>query len=124
MLRVSLIGNLGADPELRYTPEGSPVLTFRVAANYRDRRTENGRGTLWLRVVAFGQRAMTLNDFLARGRRVYVEGRLQPETYTDAQGIQRQAFTVVASLVLPVERLPAPAAEGDDAETPDEDLPF
>ena len=97
--RVQIIGNLGADPEMRYTPSGTAVTNFRVAVN-RTRRGPDGNNvdeTEWFRVVAWDKLAETCNEFLRKGRPVYVEGRLQSRKYTDKDGIERTSVEVVAN---------------------------
>src|SRR6266481_722818 len=82
--KITLVGNLGRDPELRYTPQGTPVCSFSLATNERrkDRATgENNDITTWFRVTLWGRQAETASQYLTRGRPVYIEGRLrQPLT--------------------------------------------
>ena len=97
--RVQIIGNLGADPEMRYTPSGTAVTNFRVAVN-RTRRGPDGNNvdeTEWFRVVAWDKLAETCNEFLKKGRPVYVEGRLQSRKYMDKDNIERTSVEVVAN---------------------------
>jgi single-strand DNA-binding protein len=101
--KVQIIGNLGADPEMRFTPSGSGVTNFRVAVN-RNRRGQDGNmveETEWFRVVAWDSAGYKLaeicNEYLRKGQRVYVEGRLQSRKYTDKDGIERTSVEIVAS---------------------------
>lgn len=82
--RVSLIGNLGGDPQLRYTPKGTPVASFNVATNRRwtDDNGEEHVVTTWFRVNAWGKLAEVCNEYLKKGRQVYVEGELIPDPET------------------------------------------
>ena len=99
MLKASIIGNLGNDPEMRYSAGGAPFLRFIVASNFRARSPE-GEGqdkTEWVRVTVFGQRAETLGQYLKKGSRVYVDGRLEARPWTDQQGQVRAGLELVAS---------------------------
>jgi len=82
---IILVGNLGNEPTMRYTPSGQPVTTFSVATN-RQHNAENGGGpvkeTTWFRVTAWGKQAETCNEFLHKGSKVLVEGRLTPDPDT------------------------------------------
>jgi single-strand DNA-binding protein len=96
--KVMLIGNLGADAEVRYTPSGQAVATFRVATSRR-RRDPNGNmldETEWHRIVAWERLAELAQNYLHKGRQVYVEGRLQTRQWTDQQGQQRYTTEIVA----------------------------
>src|SRR4051812_8118697 len=101
MLKATLIGNLGSDPELRYSASGSPFLRFNLASNYRTRDAggEFQDKTEWIRVTVFGQRADTLSQYLKKGSRVYVEGRLEARPWTDQQGQIRSGLEVLANEV-------------------------
>jgi single-strand DNA-binding protein len=101
--KVQIIGNLGADPEMRNTANGTGVTNCRVAVS-RNRRGTDGTKvdeTEWFRVVAFDSGGYKLaalcNQHLRKGQRVYVEGRLQSRKYTDKYGIERTSVEVVAS---------------------------
>jgi single-strand DNA-binding protein len=99
MLKASIIGNLGSDPEMRYSANGSPYLRFNVASNFRARSPEGEwqDRTEWVRVTVFGQRADTLQQYLKKGMRVYVEGRLEARPWTDQQGQVRSGLEVMAN---------------------------
>ena len=96
-----LIGNVGADPELRYTPNGAPVAEFTMAVN---RRYTTGDGeqkeeTEWFRIVTWNKNAENVNQYLTKGQKVYVEGRFQSREYVGQDGNQRRAYEVVANMV-------------------------
>ena len=95
--KVQVIGNLGRDPESRYTPNGTLVVRLSVAANrsYRDREGNNREDTQWFKIEAWGKLAEIMNTYLARGDRVYIEGRLQTDRYEKA-GETRYFTRVVA----------------------------
>lgn len=97
--KVMITGRLGADPEMRFTPQGSPVTTFSVASG-RTWRSADGTqhdDTEWFRVVAWDKLAEICNQYLTKGTRVYVEGRLQTRKYQDREGVNRQTAEVVAT---------------------------
>ena len=83
MNKIMVIGNLGSDPEMRYTPNGQAVTNFNVATNYRYNTAdgEQREETEWFRVSVFGRQAESCNQYLAKGRKVYVDGRLRSRTF-------------------------------------------
>jgi single-strand DNA-binding protein len=97
--KIIVVGNLGRDPEMRYTPQGTPVCTFSIASNER-RKTSAGEQqdiTTWFRVTVWGKQAETVSKYLSKGRSVYVEGRLHVEDWTDKEGKPRYTLEVNAS---------------------------
>lgn len=98
--KITLVGNLGRDPELRYTAQGTPVCSFSLATNERrkDRATgEPNDITTWFKVTLWGRQAETAAQYLEKGRPVYVEGRLRVEEWTDRDGKQRHGLEVNAT---------------------------
>ncbi|HEX3557579.1 MAG TPA: single-stranded DNA-binding protein [Pyrinomonadaceae bacterium] len=97
--KIIIVGNLGRDPELRYTPQGTAVCHFSVATNERrrDKAGEQQDITTWFRVNSWGRQAENVSKYLAKGRRVYVEGRLHVEEWTDRDGKSRYTLEVNAS---------------------------
>ena len=98
--RIILVGNLGRDPELRYTPQGTPVSTFSLATDERRKDSQGGEQrevTTWFRVTLWGRHAETAAQYLVKGRTVYVEGRLRVEEYTDKEGKLRYSLEVSAT---------------------------
>ncbi len=98
--KVMIIGRLGADPEMRYTPSGSPVTTFRVATSrqWKDGSGETREETEWFSAVAWNKLAEICNQYLTKGTRVYLEGRLQTRSWDDQQsGQTRYRTEVIAS---------------------------
>ncbi len=97
--KIIVVGNLGRDPELRYTPQGTAVCSFTMATNER-RKGQAGEPqdvTTWFRVTVWGKQAETVSKYLTKGRRVYVEGRLHVEEWTDRDGKQRHTLEVNAT---------------------------
>jgi single-strand DNA-binding protein len=97
--KIILVGNLGRDPELRYTPQGTPVCSFTVATNEKrkDRAGEAQDFTTWFRITLWGRQAETASQYLTKGRPVYIEGRLRLEEWTDRDGKQRYTLEVHAT---------------------------
>ena len=99
--KILIIGNLGSDPEMRYTPNGNPVTSFTVATNrrYKTADGEDKDETEWFRVSAWNRLAENTNQFLQRGSKVYVEGRLSSRTYVSNDGETRVSLDVNATEV-------------------------
>jgi single-strand DNA-binding protein len=97
--KIILVGNLGRDPELRYTPQGTPVCSFSMATNERrkDRAGEPQDIATWFRVTLWGRQAETASQYLTKGRPVYIEGRLRVEEWTDRDGKPRHTLEVRAT---------------------------
>lgn len=129
--KVMIIGNLGKDPEMRFTPQGKPVTTFSLATtrSFTGPEGERRQETEWFDVVTWDRLAETCNQYLAKGRRAYVEGRLHTRSWEGQDGQRRTRMEIVANTVLFLDRAPLAAAEegaaapaGDEVEA--EDLPF
>lgn len=98
--KVILVGNLGADPETRYTSSGAAITSIRIATSesWKDKQTgEQQERTEWHRVKFFGRLAEIAGEYLKKGRQVYVEGSLRTEKYTDKEGIERFSTDIVAN---------------------------
>ncbi len=100
--KVMLLGNLGADPELRMTSGGQAVLKLRLATSesYMDRNRNRQERTEWHRVVVWGKRAEALNKILSKGSRIFVEGGLRTSSYEDKDGNKRYTTEIVASEII------------------------
>src|SRR5262245_34569929 len=100
--KVQMTGRLGADPEMRFTPQGHAVTTFRVASNrsWRTAEGESHEETEWFRVVAWNKLAEICNQWLSKGSRVYVEGRMQTRQWQDQDGQPRYLTEVVANDII------------------------
>jgi single-strand DNA-binding protein len=101
-----IIGNLGRDPEMRYTPSGQAVTQFSVATNrnYRDPQGEWQSETEWFRVVVWGDQGERVAEYLRKGHKVYVEGRLQTRQWEDQSGNKRYTTELIANRVQSLER--------------------
>lgn len=99
--KAMILGNLGSDPELRYTKSNTPVCNISVATNevWTDSNGERQQRTEWHRVVVFGRTAENMNEYLEKGRQVFVEGRLQTREWEDKQGQTKYTTEIVADNV-------------------------
>ena len=98
--KVILVGNLGADPEVKYTAGGSAVCTLSVATSesWKDKQTgEQQERTEWHRVKMFGRLAEIAGEYLKKGRQVYIEGSIRTDKYTDKEGIQRYSTDIIGN---------------------------
>ena len=101
--KVILIGNLGRDPEVRYTPDGTAVANFSIATSdeWKDKATgEKKERTEWHRIVAFRRLGEICGEYLSKGRQVYIEGRLQTREWNDKEGNKKYTTEIVASQML------------------------
>jgi single-strand DNA-binding protein len=100
--KVILIGNLGNDPELKYTPSNRPVCNLSIATNevFKDKSGQRQERTEWHRVTVWGEQGETCSKYLSKGRSVYVEGRLQTRSWDDKDGKKRYSTDIVADRVV------------------------
>jgi single-strand DNA-binding protein len=134
--KLTIIGNVGNEPEMRFTPNGKPVTSFSVATNwlYTSSEGERRQETEWFNIVAWNRLAEQCNQFLAKGRLVYVEGRIHTRNWEGQDGQQHSKIEVIASRVIFLEKRGATTMTDekldekiDDsavAELEPEDLPF
>ncbi len=127
--KMTVIGYLGTDPEMRYTPNGNPVTSFRIATTrtYTSSDGERQQETEWFTVVAWNQLAELCNQYLSKGRRAYVDGRLHSHSWEGQDGQTRFSNEIIADRVLFLDRqATSPSSTEDQAEPPlgAEDLPF
>ena len=141
--KVILIGNLGQDPELRYTPSGQPVCSMRLATRetWTGRDGQRAERTEWHTVVVWGKQGENCARYLSKGRQVYIEGRIQTRSWEGRDGQKRYRTEIVANQVVflqggsragePTPPTPAPETPADDfdASPPatdfgDDDIPF
>ncbi|MCC6190385.1 MAG: single-stranded DNA-binding protein [Anaerolineales bacterium] len=115
--KVMIIGHLGREPEMRYTPSGRPVTSFSVATtrNWNAPDGERREETEWFNVVAWGNLAEICKQYLAKGQQVYVEGRLQTRRWEDQEGKKHFATEVVANEMIMLGERPARPASGGDS---------
>ncbi len=125
--KVILIGRLGADPEMRYTADGTPVATFRIATTetWKNKDGTKVDQTEWHRIVAWRKLGEISGEYLKKGKLVYVEGKIQSREYEGRDGIKRKTFEIVATSM---QMLGSSGAPGDDRKSggpqgrPDEDF--
>lgn len=117
--RVEIIGNVGKEPEMRFTPSGKPVTSFSVAVNSKFGETES---TEWFSVIAWNKLAETCNQYLTKGQQVFVEGRLQTHSWEDNEGAKHYKTEVIANKVLFLGQ--RKQTEEIQSETDLEDVPF
>ncbi len=136
--KVILVGRLGGDPEVRYTPEGLMIVTFTLATDEqrKDKNGERVQKTEWHRIVTFGKLAEICSSYLAKGRLVFIEGRIQTRGWEDKEGVKRYTTEIIANNMQMLEakgqqRSPGTtASEGPtppylSAESlPEDDVPF
>ncbi|HEV8194763.1 MAG TPA: single-stranded DNA-binding protein [Ktedonobacterales bacterium] len=126
--KIILIGNLGRDPEMTYTPNGKAITKFTMAVNRRSRDRETGdrrEETTWFSVVAWDQLAETCNNYLHKGSKIYLEGRMGSRKYTDKDGIERTVWDVTAENMEMLDpKGSGPSAEGQSGDMSADDVPF
>jgi single-strand DNA-binding protein len=143
--KVILVGNLGADPDMRYTPSGQGVCEMRLATgeSWNDKNGQRQERTEWHRIVVWGKKAEVCSKYLSKGRQVYVEGRLRTRSWEDKDGNKRYMTEVVANDVQflgsggggggggnggrtagPGMDEPPPAGDPFGGGGPDDDIPF
>jgi single-strand DNA-binding protein len=130
--KIMIIGNLGGDPEMRFTPSGNPVTSFNVATNraYNTPDGERKEETEWFTVVTWNRLAETCNQFLTKGQRVYVEGRVHNRTWDGQNGQKHSRLEIIASRVIFLDKKAAATVaedkpeEGEAGEIEPQDLPF
>ncbi|MCD6230503.1 MAG: single-stranded DNA-binding protein [Dehalococcoidia bacterium] len=131
--KVMLIGNVGTDPEMRFTPNGNPVTSFRLAASrfYTTSSGERRQETDWFTIITWNKLAETSNQFLSKGQKVYVEGRLRLRNWEGRDGQKRVSVEVIANQVLFLDKQAVaslPEDEGAEVDSvaiaePDDSLP-
>lgn len=134
--KVILIGRLGADPEIRYTPGGRAVTNFRIATNesWKDKDGQQQERTEWHNIVLWDKQAEISAEYLKKGSHVYIEGRLQTRTWEGQDGAQRRTTEIVSQRMQMLDKKGAQPSEPPIPEEPsmdsgpdlsgDDDLPF
>lgn len=119
--KVQLIGRLGGDPEVRYTPEGLMITNFNMATDEtrKDKNGERTQKTEWHRIVTFGKLAEIGGKYLSKGKLIFVEGRIQTRSWEDKDGNKRYATEIIASEM----KMLGSAGERNEAEQKDSPLP-
>jgi single-strand DNA-binding protein len=100
--KVLLIGNLGKDPELRYTPDGLAILKFSIATSeyFNDKSGNKSEKTTWHNIVLFGKMAQNLANYLNKGKQVFVEGRINNRSYDDKDGNKKYISEIIATNIV------------------------
>jgi single-strand DNA-binding protein len=124
MNKIILIGNLGRDPDMSYTTNGTAVTKFSLAVTRCARANSGGeRETDWFNIVAWQQLAETCNNYLKKGQKVYVEGRLEQRRYTDKEGVSRTAIDVIINdMEMLTPKNQQPSSSGHDYSGSPDDL--
>jgi single-strand DNA-binding protein len=122
--KVMIIGNVGGEPEMRFSPDGKPITSFRVATNraYTTPEGERKKETEWFTVVAWGKLAEQCNQLLSKGRLVYAEGRLRTRIWDDQSGQRRYRTEVIAERVSFLDRHFASTPEERSGQVEGDDL--
>jgi len=117
--KVILVGNLGGDPEMRYTPNGTAVANFNIATTERftDKSGEKQTRTEWHRIVAWARLAEICNEYLKKGKQVYIEGRIQTRQWEDKEGTKRSTTEIIATNMVMLGRA------GDAADVSPQEFP-
>jgi single-strand DNA-binding protein len=121
--KVIIIGNVGTDPEMRFTPNGNPVTSFRLATSrsFNSPEGERKQETEWFDVVTWNRLAENCNQFLTKGQRAYVEGRLRTRSWEGQDGQRHQRIEIIANSVLFLDRRPVGTLPEGTLETSTED---
>lgn len=122
-----LIGRLGKDPEVRYTPDGQMVTSFGLATDeqWKDKNGEKVQKTEWHNITAWGKLAEICGEYLKKGSLIYVEGKIQSNRYEDKDGIKRISYGITISVMKMLGGKQAQEPEGDiPADMPVDDVPF
>ncbi len=124
--KIMIIGNLGSEPEMRFTPNGKPVTSFRVATNrvYTTPEGEKRQETEWFTIVAWNKLAEQCNQNLTKGRLIYAEGRLHTSAWKGQDGLEHSRPEIVANRVVFLDRkgTAAPSEEAEEVETADAEV--
>lgn len=124
--KVMIIGRLGRDPEMRYTPSGRPVTNFSVATS-RNWTTSNGERrteTEWFNIVAWSNLAEICNQYLVKGQQVYIEGRLQTRHWDDDNGKRHSSVEIVANEMIMLGKRRTSDDESGEDENEEDEFPF
>ena len=125
--KVMIIGNLGRDPEMRYTPSGKPVTTFSVATSriWNTSEGEKREETEWFNIVAWSSLAEICKQYLTKGQQVYIEGRLQTRRWDDQEGNKHTSVEIVANeMIILSERRDTEESSTASESIEDEEFPF
>jgi single-strand DNA-binding protein len=137
--KVLLLGNLGADPEIKYTPSGTAIATLNLATSENRKNSEGEweEKTEWHRIVMFGRQAEFCKDYVQKGRKIFIEGRIQTRSYEDQNGQKHYITEIIGSNIIladskgsentkntPEQKTNSKKGSGDNFPDEDDDLPF
>ena len=134
--KAMLIGRLGKDPEVRYTPDGTMVTNFNLATDeqWKDKNGEKVQKTEWHRIVTFGKLAEICGNYLVKGKLIFVEGRIQTRSWEDKDGVKRFTTEIIASNMQMLDSkaqskagdssFEASSVSSNNVGTPTDDVPF
>ncbi len=124
--KVLLIGRLGRDPEMRYTPSGRPVTNFSVATSrsWTNHDGERRSETEWFNIVAWGNLAEVCKQYLHKGQQVYIEGRLQTRQWEDSEGNKHTSTEVVAHEMIMLGERPSKGSKESPSPPEEDEFPF
>jgi single-strand DNA-binding protein len=133
--RAELIGRLGKDPEVRYTPDGTMVTNFSIATteSYKDKSGEKVQKTEWHRIVTFGKLAEICGNYLTKGKLIYIAGKIQTRSWDNKDGVKQYTTEIVANDMKMLDskgtddrrgNAGAPADQASTGGEPDQDVPF
>jgi single-strand DNA-binding protein len=137
--KVFLLGNLGADPEIKYTPSGTAIATLNLATSENRKNSEGEweEKTEWNRIVMFGRQAEFCKDYVQKGKKIFIEGRIQTRSYEDQNGQKHYITEIIGSNIIladskgsenikntPEQKPNSKKGSGDNFPDEDDDLPF
>lgn len=124
--KVILVGRLGKDPDLRYTPKGEAVANLSVATDeqWKDKLGEKVQRTEWHKIVTFGKQAEICGEYLKKGSLVFIEGKLQTRSWEDKDGVKRYTTEIVSNTMKMLDGKKAEETQSDNQQAPLEDVPF
>lgn len=121
--RVTLLGRVGTDPEMRYTPSGTAITRLRLATDRPSKDGEGEKVTDWHTIIAWGKLAEAVDSYVQKGTRIYVSGRLQHHSYEDSEGQKRNQTEVHAQEIVFLD-VKNGGADNDNSAPQDDDSPF
>jgi len=124
--KVILVGRVGKDPDLKYTPKGEAVANLSVATDeqWKDKSGEKVQRTEWHKIVTFGKQAEICGEYLKKGSLVFIEGKIQTRSWEDKDGVKKYTTEIVSNTMKMLEGKKAEKTQSDNQQAPLEDVPF